>query len=250
MPGISEADYGHWREHGYVTVQLLDDDLLAAALDDIHRFMPPWEEYVSHPRWFGDLVANTGGPGETFPYAGDALNATSLHPELVAFAERVLRTDRIMLAYYTDVTIGLSPTYVVSQQYTRTGPIEPRHRRRADFPELYEKEIPVVVPAGWAVIYSMNTFHRGSALTATEGARFAQNVAFKRVDSPWCGQVTFQHDGGTREMDHFLENATPRQREFVGFPPVGDAYWNASTVANVGLRYPGMDMTPYAAKAG
>jgi hypothetical protein len=82
-------------------------------------------------------------------------------------------------------------------------------------------------------------------VTGADGVRFAQYVGFKRVDAPWCGQVTFQHQGGSREMDSFLESATPREREFVGFPPVADPYGNTESIANVGLRYPGMDMTPY-----
>lgn len=291
MPGISEADYQHWRQHGYVVVRLLDDDQVRAAVENIHEYMPPWEEFASHPRWYSESVANPGGrlrTRATFPFVGDALNATTLHPELISFAEKVIGTDRLMLShgqlggkyagtrdfeqqlhldygnnmlvcpkpdteifdmpaiiYYTDVTVDLSPTYVVSQEFTRDGPIEPRHRSREEHPELYEREIPVVVPAGSVLIYSMNTFHRGSALKASEGLRFAQNIGFKRADMTWCGQVTFQHDGGSSEMNHFLENATPREREFVGFPPVGDPYWDKGTIANVGARYPGMDMTPY-----
>jgi len=46
-------------------------------------------------------------------------------------------------------------------------------------------------------------------------------------------------------MDSILESTTPREREFVGFPPVADPYGNTESIANVGLRYPGMDMTPY-----
>lgn len=291
MPGISEADYEHWRKHGYVVVRLLDDDEVRAAVENIHEYMPPWEEYARHPRWYRESVANPTGrlrTHATFPFVGDALNATTLHPDLISFAEKVIGTDCLMLShgqlggkyagtrnfeqqlhldygnnmlvcpkpdteifdmpaiiYYTDVTVDLSPTYVVSQEFTRDGPIEPRHRNREEYPELYEHEIPVVVPAGSVLIYSMNTFHRGSGLKASEGLRFAQNIGFKRRDMTWCGQVTFQHDGGSAEMNHFLENATPREREFVGFPPVGDPYWDKATIANVGSRYPGMDMTPY-----
>lgn len=291
MPGISEADYQHWRKHGYAVVRLLDDDQVQAAVEDIHEYMPPWEEYVRHPRWYAESVANLSGrirTRATFPFVGDALNATTLHPELTAFAEKVIGTDRLMLShgqlggkyagtrnfeqqlhldygnnmlvcpkpdteifdmpaiiYYTEVTVDLSPTYVVSQEFTRDGPVEPRMRSREDYPELYEREIPVVVPAGSVLIYSMNTFHRGSALKASEGLRFAQNIGFKRRDMTWCGQVTFQHDGGSPEMNHFLENATPREREFVGFPPVGDPYWDKRMIANVGSRYPGMDLSPY-----
>lgn len=291
VTGISDADHDHWREHGYVIVRLLDDDQVKAAVENIHEYMPSWEEYARHPRWYAESVASLTGrlrTHATFPFVGNALNETTLHPELISFAERVIGTDRLMLShgqlggkyagtrnfeqqlhldygnntlvcpppdseivdlpaiiYYTDVTVGLSPTYVVSQEFTRGQPAEPRHRSRAEFPELYEHEFPVVVPAGSVLIYSMNTFHRGSALTASEGLRFAQNIGFKRVDTPWCGQVTFQHDGGRPEMNQFLEHATPRQREFVGFPPIGDPYWNDATIAGVGARYPGMDMGPY-----
>jgi hypothetical protein len=43
---------------------------------------------------------------------------------------------------------------------------------------------------------------------------------------------------------------TPRQRDIFGWPPIGDAYWNAQTLADVQLRYPDLDLTPYAAAAG
>lgn len=46
-------------------------------------------------------------------------------------------------------------------------------------------------------------------------------------------------------MDHFLVSATPRQRELVGFPAVGDPYWTEETLAGVQDRYPLMDMSPY-----
>jgi ectoine hydroxylase-related dioxygenase (phytanoyl-CoA dioxygenase family) len=291
MPGITDSDYEHWREHGYVIVKLLDEDQVAAALDNIYEYMPSWEEYARHPRWFQHSVASpVRGPGQgaTFPFVGDALNATTIHPDYVAFAERVMGTERIMLShgqlggkyagtrdfeqelhsdygnntlafpkpdseildlpciiYYTDVTVDLSPTYVVPQDFTRADPLVPRQRSREEYPELYEHEFPVTVPAGSALIYSMNTFHRGSALRAREGVRFAQNIGLKRIDSVWCGQETFQHEGGRPEMDHFLEHATPRERELAGFPPVGDPYWSKTMIDGVGARYPGMDMTPY-----
>jgi ectoine hydroxylase-related dioxygenase (phytanoyl-CoA dioxygenase family) len=288
---ITEDDYEHWRRHGYVVVQLLTDEEVSAALEEIDEYFPTWEEYVRRPRWFRHTISSPGrAPGQNaeFPYAGPALNATTIHPDYVAFAERVLGTDRIMLShgqlggkyagtrdfeqelhrdygnntlvvpppdtaildlpmivYYTEVTVDLSPTYVVSQEVTRDLPLTPRMLSRTEYPEYYAQEIPVTVPAGGAVIYSMNTFHRGSAIRATEGLRFAQNIGLKRIDAPWTGQVTFQHEGGRPEMDAFLENAGPRERELVGFPRVGDAYWDTLTVEAVGARYPGMDMTPY-----
>jgi hypothetical protein len=37
-----------------------------------------------------------------------------------------------------------------------------------------------------------------------------------------------------------------RERALFGFPPPSHEYWNEQTVADVGERYPDMDMTPYA----
>jgi ectoine hydroxylase-related dioxygenase (phytanoyl-CoA dioxygenase family) len=293
MSSITENDVEHWRQHGYVIVQLLTDDEVCAAVDNINEYLPTWDEYVRRPRWFRETIASpVRGPGQAaeFPYAGTAINKTTIHPDFIAFAERVMGTDRLMLShgqlggkyagtrdfeqelhrdygnntlvvpppdseiidlpmivYYTDVTIDLSPTYVVSQELTRDLPPTPRNLSRANHPEYYAQEVPVTVPAGAAVIYSMNTFHRGSALRASEGLRYAQNIGLKRTDAPWSGQVTFQHEGGRPEMDAFLENASPRERELVGFPRVGDPYWNKVTIDGVEGRYPGMDMAPYRA---
>jgi hypothetical protein len=291
VSGLSDEEFQHWHEHGYVIIPLLDEQELKAAVDEIHEYMPPWEEYVRHRRWYDGTVARKEGhiyTAYTFPYVGDALNHSTIHPTLLDFATRALRTDRFMLShgqlggkyagtrdfdqdlhcdygnnmlvvpkpdaetfdvpaivYYSDVTVDLSPTYVVDQQHTRDDPIHPRHRPRDKYPELYELEFPVTVPAGHALLYSMRTFHRGSALRASEGVRFAQNIGFRRGDVTWAGQETFQHEGGRPEMDHFLEQATPRQRELAGFPPIGDPYWDRDSIAAVSRRYPGMDMTPY-----
>jgi ectoine hydroxylase-related dioxygenase (phytanoyl-CoA dioxygenase family) len=288
---ITEDDYEHWRRHGYVVVQLLTDEEVSAARDEIDEYFPTWDEYVRRPRWFRHTIGSATrapGQGAEFPYAGSALNKTTINPDYIAFAERVIGTDRLMLShgqlggkyagtrdfeqelhrdygnntlvvprpdseiadlpmivYYTDVTVDLSPTYVVSQEITRDLPLTPRNLSRDKHAEYYEQEVPVTVPAGGAVIYSMNTFHRGSALRATEGLRFAQNVGLRRIDASWTGQVTFQHEGGRPEMDAFLESASPRERELVGFPRAGDPYWDKLTVDAVGARYPGMDMTPY-----
>jgi len=288
MTTISEQDYQHWLVHGYAIVELLDDTQLAAALECIHEYMPSWEEYRRHPRWYGETIERNGMLRVEFPFAGDALNWTTIHPDLVAFAERVLHTKRIMLShgqlgakyagtkdfeqelhldygnntlvvpkpdaealhfpallYYTDVTVDLGPTYVVPADVTRDDPLVPRHRSRREHPELYDHEFPVTVRAGQALIYSMRTFHRGSRMLAKEGLRLAQNIGFKRSEVTACGQETFQHEGGRPEMDRFLERANPRERELAGFPPVGDAYWDADSVAAVSRRYPGMEMTPY-----
>jgi hypothetical protein len=36
-----------------------------------------------------------------------------------------------------------------------------------------------------------------------------------------------------------------RERDLFGFPRPGDPYWNEQSLADVAVRYPGIDMQPY-----
>jgi ectoine hydroxylase-related dioxygenase (phytanoyl-CoA dioxygenase family) len=152
--------------------------------------------------------------------------------------------DIPMILYYSEVTEDLGPTYVVSQKHAPLPP-DPPVLEREDFAEAYEREVPVVVPAGSILIYSMRTYHRGSAMRATEGCRFSHHMGLRTAAHRWLGQSAFQNKGGSPEMNQFLERATPRQRELVGFPPPGHTYWDEETLAGVARRYPDMDMSPY-----
>ncbi|MCL4421654.1 MAG: phytanoyl-CoA dioxygenase family protein [Actinobacteria bacterium] len=183
-------------------------------------------------------------------YAGTGDHEQELHVDYwnntLAYPTRDEQiVDLPCIIYYTDVTIDLGPTYVVSQQHTKADPLVPFFRPRTEFQDLYSNEIPVTVPAGSALLYSMRTFHRGSAMHASEGVRFSHHMSWRNARMRWAGQCTFQHDGGRPEMDRFLEQATPEQRELVGFPPVGDPYWNQETIAGIQARYPTMDTAPY-----
>lgn len=296
MRGLDDADIEHWQRHGYVLVEdFLDPDELAAAQENIERYMPRWGEYVAHAPRYRQLVGNGNTPTTPqgwvlngFPFVGDALNQVTLHPYLLAFVQRLVGHDRLALShaglmgkyagrgdydqelhvdfsnntlafpgadltycdipaiiYYTDVNQECGPTYVVSQQVTGQDIRGPRHRSKGKYPSFYDAEAPVVCRAGSALIYSMRTFHRGSAMRQEQGLRWTHHLAFHTAGPRWLGSATFQRAGGSPEMDHFLVSATPRQRELVGFPAVGDAYWTDETLAGVRDRYPLMDMSPY-----
>ena len=42
-----------------------------------------------------------------------------------------------------------------------------------------------------------------------------------------------------------IPQCTVRERDLFGFPRPGHDYWNEQTLADVALRYPGIDMEPY-----
>jgi hypothetical protein len=160
----------------------------------------------------------------------------------------------LMLIYYTDITPDMGPTYLVSWDAGKpTVPEDalwPNYRSREDFPELYEKERPLVTSAGTLVIMSIRTFHRGSAITASSGQRLTHHLGFCSAANPWMGRYRqWPHFGTEPAMGRFLVEATPRQRTAIGFPAPDHAYWNHDTLTGVAARYPGIDLTGYGTSA-
>lgn len=150
-----------------------------------------------------------------------------------------------MILYYTDVGEDLGPTYVVSQEKTRDLPLWPTHRPRKKNASLYEHERPVLAEAGDLLIFSMRTWHRASDLTADSGVRFSHHLVWRAAAHDFQGYHLWSRMGENAELERFIERATPRQREVLGFPPPGDTYWNDETRRAVAMRYPKMDMKPY-----
>ncbi len=150
-----------------------------------------------------------------------------------------------MMVYYTDVTLDLGPTCVASQQSTADCPLVGRNIDRDEHPEVYASESAVTVTAGSLLVFSMRTFHRGSAMRADKGFRLTHHIVYRAAGYEWMGYNAWPRFASEPEMRHFIEQATPRQRSVIGFPSVGHEYWNDETIAGVAARYPGMDMSPY-----
>jgi hypothetical protein len=183
-------------------------------------------------------------------YAGTGDFAQGLHLDYQGNTLVVPRDDGAfrqvnMILYYSDVGAELGPTYVVSQEKTRDLPMWPTHRTRKRSPELYRHERPVLARAGDLLIFSMRTWHRAGDITADAGARFSHHFVWRAAEHGFQGYHQWSQMGERPEMQSFIERATPRQREVLGFPPPGHDYWTPHTLAAVALRYPKMDMRPY-----
>jgi hypothetical protein len=148
------------------------------------------------------------------------------------------------LYYFTDVTEELAPTAVCSWKHYPEPILWPSAYKREDRPELYEHEVKTIVPAGSLLIYSMRTFHRGTAFTG-KGGRLGMFVTYAPAGCPWMGIVGWSQEGPRPEFRHWMERASVEERTTLGFPEPGNVYWTAETLAGVAARYPGMDMTPY-----
>jgi hypothetical protein len=147
--------------------------------------------------------------------------------------------------YLSDVTADLGPTMLVGD--TVRGPLRPDRTHlmpAADYPAMYAAERAATGSAGSLLAYRSTTYHRGSAISAPRGVRLTLGFAYGRP-SPWTGYQAFPRLGEEPGLRKLVAVATPRQRSLLGFPPPGDPYWTAGTLAAVARRYPGFDPADY-----
>ena len=291
---VKPKQIDHLLRHGWALAPaFLNKRELAAAYDNFLRYYPTAGEIDARPERYGGLFDEAESLQTEFPFAGDALNHVTTHPEIIALVEKLLGTRDVMLSqsaiwakyaeaadydqglhldyqgntlvvprddgdyrqvnmilYYSDVTDDLGPTCVVSKDDSRDVPIWPAFKTRKQHPELYQREQAILAKAGSLLIFSMRTFHRASEITADSGARFSHHLVYRAARHNFQGYHLWARFGEKAEMAEFLQRATPREREVVGFPKVGDPYWNDETLEAVGRRYPSMDMTPYRKRRG
>jgi hypothetical protein len=273
-------------EQGYTIVEgFLSPQEVEQAQQAVYSIAPSWEQHasdpVSHPVpsrvqfEFPDfpvavqhnvvrpellaLVEQVIGTADLrlslsflwFKYASAGFKEQELHSDMMNQTLTFPRNDGIYrqlvgALYYTDVPIDLSPTCVLSTRIDEFRAEDPIFRTRAEFPELYEQEVKVAVPAGSLLLYGLTTFHRGGALTAAEGLRVSHHFAFRSAAVDWGQWRGWAKEGLKPELARFLMEATPRQRHLLGFPLPGDPYWTPDVLRGVATRYPEMDLSPYA----
>lgn len=101
-------------------------------------------------------------------------------------------------------------------------------------------------PAGTAIPYSIDVYHRGTNLTAPSGCRFAVMACFKKAGDESIGFHAWQFHH-TRPWREVFDIATPEQLACFGVQRPGDPFWTETTLARAQARYPGWDLTPYRA---
>ena len=169
-----------------------------------------------------------------------------------------------MFLFLVDTPIALGPPSLVSRQHTADLPAIPNWYPRADAeagddhgtwrsvsgePELYAREVSGAGPAGTVVAFSNSTLHRGTELTLPRGARYTVMVNFRPAANDWNTRHSWQRHANGDEWHAFVKRASPRQLALFGWPSPGHAYWTHETIAGTQLRYPDLDMTPWAKAA-
>lgn len=198
-------------------------------------------------------------------YSGAASYEQELHRDYLNHSVIVPTPDSPptqveMFVYLSDVTDDLGAPRYVPLEHTRSlSPLPnwlPHEHVRVDdehptwvsrelWPELYAHEVSGAGPAGTVVAYRIETFHRGTELTAPRGARYTIHSSFRRADADWIAHRSWIDSVGNGAWEAFVAAASPRQRELFGFPPPGHPYWTERTLADTAVRYPGFNAGPY-----
>ena len=112
-------------------------------------------------------------------------------------------------------------------------------------PDIYEHEVSAAGPLGTVVAYANDTFHRGTALTKSRGARYTIHVNFRPEGVDWISRHSWQKYTNTTRWHEFVLKATPEQLALFGFPRPGHPYWTSDTIKRVGERYKDLDLDPW-----
>ena len=275
-----------WDRGFTVVEGFLNAATLAAAREAMFQIHPKPEDYFANPEAYPQYATSQFGGLNVFPFSFWDLNKITVYPDLTDAAERLLQTRDLEIykvelwAKYagainydqvhhrdfgnhslvvprkdgrhtqmttfvllSDVTELDGPTKLVPQEHGRDVPLIPN---QLPFGELFDKEVAATGPAGSLMIYKTDVLHRGSDFKAPGRSRFAMLIDFQERGWRWNNKMSWGNQGNERGMQTALTRMTLRQRDLFGWPPVGSDYWNPQTLADVALRYPEMDLSPYA----
>jgi hypothetical protein len=275
---------------GFCLVEgFLSSEELEAAQTALRLHFPTRDEYFADPSRYGEYAGSQFSGVLEFPYRSWDLNHLAFHPDLVDAAERYLDTRELHLykvelwakyagavnydqplhrdygshslvapredgryqqlttfIYLSDVTDADGPTRLVPFAEGKGVPFTPLF---LSFGAMADVEVAATGPAGSLLIYRSDILHRGSDMTGAGHARFSLLADYQARGTTWAGKMSWPKQSPER-WAKLMPQASVRERDLFGFPRPGDPYWNDQAIADVGARYPGMDMTPYAPGCG
>jgi Phytanoyl-CoA dioxygenase (PhyH) len=268
----------------------LTPDELAVAREALWAVFPHPDDYFADPTAHAQLQKHSFSGNYKFPFGHFELNRLTVHPDLADIARRMLDTPDVRLykgelwakygggvdydqllhrdfgnhtlvvpradgswcdlttfLYLSDVDESNGSTAVVPRDHSRHIPLG-INKPAPD--GLGEHELRINGPAGSLLLYTSDIFHRGTAITDPTGSRFMLLADYRRADAPWFQMTAFGLHGENPAMRELVTRATPEQRTLLDIPAPGHPYWNAQTIVDMAIRYPGIDMTPYKVAIG
>jgi ectoine hydroxylase-related dioxygenase (phytanoyl-CoA dioxygenase family) len=189
----------------------------------------------------GELWAKYGGATDYDQHHHrDFGNHTLVVPTLTARRWMQVTT----FTYLCDVDESNGATAAVPKQHSANIPMGERRTQPGD---LRDCEVLAAGAAGSTLFYSTEVFHRATAIKDPTASRFTVLLDYKSADNSWTNKHAFGHLGQKREMIEFVTNVDPDTRTLLDIPAPGHPYWTTQTIADMEVRYPGIDMEPYRA---
>jgi hypothetical protein len=278
---LAQLDEDGW----LLVPDVLDREHIARITTELERYFPDGREYAAHPPRYDKLVMDRLFPfhGDALNLAFVHPNLLELVSRVLGTDDVVLTEATVrakytgtvegggkhhlefagknsiayprdegvyrqlpMLLYFSDVDVDTGPTYVVSRRRIDGHLQTPWGKGPDEAPELYDAEVALYPTAGSLLVLSTRTYHRGSPVTAPGGARFSAFVGYHASMCTWMETIGFRNNRASdQELTRFMEIATPRQREALGFPRVDHPFWTEEAIEGVQFRFPDMDMSPY-----
>jgi hypothetical protein len=187
----------------------------------------------------------TGDADYDQPFHCDFSNHT-----LTVTSEDSAKNSVTIFCYFTDVTDAHGATHYVTRTDSAkvAGPEASLNQDPAAQAALqaalrpYERTS--ASPAGTAIAYTTDIYHRGTNLTAPGGHRYALMACYKKAGDESIGFTAWQFHH-TKPWGRIFDHATPEQLACFGVQLPGDPFWTETTLARAQARYPGWDLTPY-----
>ena len=189
----------------------------------------------------------TGDADYDQPFHCDFPNHTLTVP-----SEDSAKNSITIFCYFTDVTDAHGATHYVTRpdsakvagpEATLTADPAARAALQAGLTQVSRSS---ASPAGTAIAYTTDIYHRGTNLTAPGGHRYALMACFRKAGDDSIGFTAWQFHH-TRPWRRIFDHATPEQLACFGVQRPGDPFWTETTLSRAQARYPGWDMTPYRA---
>ena len=187
----------------------------------------------------------TGDADYDQPFHCDFGNHTLTVP-----SEDSTKNSVTIFTYFTDVTDAHGATHYVNRTDSLkvAGPeasLNPDPEFQAALQAgLRKYERSSASPAGTAIAYTTDVYHRGTNLTAPGGHRYALMACYKKAGDESIAFTAWPFHQ-TRPWRRIFDHATPEQLTCFGVQPPGDPFWTETTLARAQVRYPNWDLTPY-----
>ncbi|MEY2400066.1 MAG: hypothetical protein QOJ08_177, partial [Ilumatobacteraceae bacterium] len=153
-------------------------------------------------------------------------------------------TQVTTFTYLCDIDEHNGATAAVPKRYSAQIPLGQRGTEPGD---LRDREVLASGKAGTTLVYSTEVFHRATSMAGHPASRFTVLADYKSADNGWTNKQAFGHHGQRPEMIELVTNADPATRTLLDIPAPGHPYWTDQTIADMEVRYPGIDMNPYRA---